>query len=317
MWQDNLKYKLQCPTLKVHDQDMKTVKSQRYLGDIISSSGTYKDCVEDRRNKGWGKVAEIAGILSEMPSTRKVEIGLKMREAKLLNSMIFSTEEWSSISNGEMTRLEQVDMSLLRSLVEGHSKCSRAFILMEFGVLEIRHRITIRRLMFHHHLVTRDSNELIFKVWQKQKEDSLKGDWYQTLEKDFQFISEEIDDEKIRKNLKYMYKKYIKLEVEQAAFQPYLEAKERSKNKMHLLQYKTLGFQCYLTDNSFSHNEFKLLFSLRSNCYSVETNFRKMNKGYLQCIFKCDKNKTQIHVFENCQPIEKKLNCRSKTSVGT
>ena len=199
--------KLQCPTLKVHDQDMKTVKTQRYLGDIISSSGTYKDSVEDRRNKGWGKVAEIDGILSEMPSTRKVEIGLKLREAKLLNGMIFSTEAWSSISNAEMTRLEQVDMSLLRSLVEGHSKCSRAFILMEFGVLEIRHRITIRRLMFHHHLVTRDSKELIFKVYQKQKVDSLKGDWYRTLQKDFEFISEEIDDEKIRITPKNEYKK--------------------------------------------------------------------------------------------------------------
>ena len=130
-----------CPTLKVHEQDMKTVKSHKYLGDIISSTGTLKESVEDRRNKGWGKLAEIAGIISEMPQTRKVEIGLQMREAKLLNGMLLSTEAWLSISDTELTRMEQVDMSLLRSLVEGYSKCSNAFILMEFGVLKIRHRI--------------------------------------------------------------------------------------------------------------------------------------------------------------------------------
>ena len=103
-------------------------------------------------------------------------------------------------------------------------------------------------------------------------------------------------------------KKYIKLKVEKAAFQSYLEAKERSKKKMHQLQYNTLGIQCYLTDSSFSHNEIKLLFSLRSNCYPVKMNFRKMNKWDLKCSFKCDEFETQVHVFENCEPIKKKLN---------
>ena len=157
------KCKIPCPTLKVHTKDMKTVKSQKYLGDIISTSGSIKESVEDRRSKGWGKVTEISGILAVMPNIRKIEIGLKMREAKLLNGMLFSTEAWTSISGAELTRMEQVDMALLSSLVDGHAKCSKAFILMEFGVLKIRHRITIRRLMFHHHIVTRDSKELIKK----------------------------------------------------------------------------------------------------------------------------------------------------------
>ena len=50
---------------------------------------------------------------------RKVEIGLKLRDAKLINGMIYSTESWSKISDKELTRLEQVDMALLLSLAEG------------------------------------------------------------------------------------------------------------------------------------------------------------------------------------------------------
>ena len=185
---NHTKCKMSCPTLKVHKQDVKDVKSQKYLGDKISTSGTIKESVEDRRKKGWGKVAEIAGILSEMPHSRKIEVGLKLRDAKLLNGMLFSTEAWSSVSDAELTRMGQVDLALLRSLVDGHSKRSKAFILMEFGVLELRHRITIRRFIFHHHIITRDSKELINKIYMKQKEDSLKGDWYQTSKKDFKFI---------------------------------------------------------------------------------------------------------------------------------
>ena len=93
------KCKISCPTLKVHKYDMKVVGSQRYLGDIISSSGTLKETIEDRRAKGWGKISDITGILSEMPNSRKIEIGLKMRDAKLLNGMIYSSEAWSKISD--------------------------------------------------------------------------------------------------------------------------------------------------------------------------------------------------------------------------
>ena len=129
------KCKNPCPKLKVHNQVMKSVRSQRYLGDILTESGTIKDSIEDRRNKGWGKVADISGTLSQLPDTRKVEIGLKLRDAKLINGMIYSTEAWSKISDNELHRLEQVDFALLRSLVEAHSKCSMAFILLEFGVM--------------------------------------------------------------------------------------------------------------------------------------------------------------------------------------
>ena len=48
----------------------------------------------------------------------------------------------------------------------------------------------------------------------KQKEDSLKGDWYQTLKKDFEFNDEEILDEIIRKKPKNIQKKFIQNKVE-------------------------------------------------------------------------------------------------------
>ena len=36
-------------------------------------------------------------------------------------------------------------------------------------------------------------------------------------------------------------------------------------------------------------------------------NFRKMDRGNLQCIFQCNVPETQSHIFENCQPILSKL----------
>ena len=48
--------------------NMKNVQSVKYLGDIISVQGGAKANIENRRNKGWGKVAKIVGILYELPS---------------------------------------------------------------------------------------------------------------------------------------------------------------------------------------------------------------------------------------------------------
>jgi hypothetical protein len=47
------------------------------------------------------------------------------------NGMLFSTEAWSSISDKEMDRMEQVDVALLKTLIKGHSKCNKAFYYLE------------------------------------------------------------------------------------------------------------------------------------------------------------------------------------------
>ena len=130
---------------------MKQVQSTKYLGDIITDSGGAKESVEDRRKKD----AEISGIVSEMPDRHKIEVGLKMRDSKLCNGMLFSIEAWSYISDREMDRMEQVELALLKTLINGHSKCNRAFYYLEFGLVPSRYMVSIRRLMFHQHILSR------------------------------------------------------------------------------------------------------------------------------------------------------------------
>ena len=170
-----------CPKLKVHEKQMKSADTVRYLGDIISASGSIRPCVEDRRSKGWGKLAEIKGILSEMPNVRQIEVGLKLREAKIHNGILYNTEAWSNVCLKDLERLEQVDTAALKALVSGHAKCTNAFYYLEFGTLMVRHLVTIRRFMFHHHLLTRQNSELIQKVHFEQKETRNKKYWHQLV----------------------------------------------------------------------------------------------------------------------------------------
>ena len=306
------KCKKRCPELKVHKSIMKRVDTVRYLGDVVSASGSMRPCVEDRRDKGWGKVAEITGILSEMPKIRQIEIGLKLREAKLINGILFNSEAWCNVSDKDMEKLEQVDMAAHRALIGGHkggghSKCSKAFYYLEFGTMMVRHIVMIRRLMYHHHILTRDNSEMIKKVYLKQKEIACKGDWIHLIRKDFSLIEEDINEDQIVNTPKDVYKKWVKEKVKTAVFKEYLKLKEESKKKLKDLHYEELAIQPYLTSNEISIEQKQLLFSLRSKCFSAKMNFKKMNKGNLGCRFHCDSEETQIHIFENCRPIKARV----------
>jgi hypothetical protein len=84
-----------------------------------------------------GKIASIQGILEEVDlGKHRVEVGLLLRKAILVNSLLFTAETWSGVRNSDLVRLEQVDLALLSSLVSGHSKCADEFAYMELGTLK-------------------------------------------------------------------------------------------------------------------------------------------------------------------------------------
>ena len=63
--------------------------------------------------------------------------------------------------------------------------------------------------MYQYNILQTYKNETIIKLYEKQKEHTNKGDWFELLQKDFKFIHEEMDEEKIKGMKKENYKKYM------------------------------------------------------------------------------------------------------------
>ena len=135
---------------------------------------------------------------------------LMLRQALLVSSMLYSAEAWSGITEKQLARLEVVDSSLLRRLTGGHVKCATEFLHLETGTWKLRHHLTYLRLMYHHHILTRDNTETIKKIYIKQKNNFIKGDWFQLLVKDFEFITIEMNEKEISGMSKDTYKKVVK-----------------------------------------------------------------------------------------------------------
>jgi hypothetical protein len=128
-----------CPDVKVHEDNMKSGDQEKYLGDIIHQDGSLKATIAQRRSKGNGIVAEILSILDEIPlGSNKVEIGLMLREAMLINGILFNSEAWHGVTKKDIKQLERIDETLLRGIVKAHSKTPTEFLYLEMGVLPLR-----------------------------------------------------------------------------------------------------------------------------------------------------------------------------------
>ena len=66
---------------------------------------------------------------------------------------------------------------------------------------------------------------------------------------------------------------------------------------MKNVKYLKFAMQEYLQSDIFNHDEKKLFFSLRSMCYPTKMNFNKINRGNLDCVFRCNAPETQTHIF--------------------
>ena len=130
------KQKRNCPVLKVHGDNMQQSNQEKYLGDIIDKSGKNKQNIEKRKAKGYGIVADILAIINEVPLGHwKIDSGLQLRQAMLINGMLFNSEAWHSVTKDDINSLEKVDEALLRGILKAHSKIPIEALYLESGIL--------------------------------------------------------------------------------------------------------------------------------------------------------------------------------------
>ena len=85
----------ECPELRVHKSKMENSDREKYLGDFVDKAGKIRATIEDRQKKGYAIASEILAILNEIPlGQHKMEIGLQLGQAMLVNGLLFNSEVW-------------------------------------------------------------------------------------------------------------------------------------------------------------------------------------------------------------------------------
>ena len=200
-----------CAFLKVEDNDMREEIEEKYIGDIVSASGSNDTNISRRRSIGMGAISDIFAILNEVSmGYQYIEIGLILREAVLMSKILLSAESWHRVSQCQIEKLEEIDNIFLRKLFNCHSKTAKEFIISESGTIPIRFQISGRRLLYWKHILSVDKSELIYRVYLAQKLSPVRGDWITLLEKDKDQFGINLSDEDVKIISKQKFKTFIK-----------------------------------------------------------------------------------------------------------
>ena len=93
---------------------------------------------------------------------------IMMREALLVNGILFNSEIWYNISEKELRELEEVNETFLRRVLKAHSKTAIEALYLELGCIPLRYIIMSRRVNFLFYLMNLNKEELLHKFFQAQ-----------------------------------------------------------------------------------------------------------------------------------------------------
>ena len=260
--------------LRVHDNEMKTVSQATYLGDVLCEKGTIDETINKRSQKALGIISQINSILSTVSlGSFHFDIAMVLRDALFVNSVMVNSEVWHNVQMKHVLSLEQSDLNLMKKILNSHSKTASEAYYLELAKYPLRFTLSKRRLMYLWHLLHRDTNELIYKIYQAQKLNENRGDWVKILnEERFRYGIVESDEE-ISQLSKNKFKKVVQEKIQKFA-NKYLHDLAKTHKKSAKIENKKFVRQLYFADRRFSREDIQLLFALRTRTINVKQNFK-------------------------------------------
>ena len=295
-----------CPQLLVQNNKMKHSEQEKYLGDMIHQNGKQHATIVERISKGYGILANITAILTDIPlGYRKVEIGLELRQALWINGILHNSEVWQELTEEDKKQLNKIDHAILKQIVGSHSKAPTEQLYLETSTLSVTQIISVRRMVYLQTILTRTEGELTRKVYEAMKADPLPGDWINIVKKDFEEINLIISEDQIINMCPLKYKSLIKEKMRDAAFIHLKEIQASHEKGGTTYHENLLQPQKYLVTNKLTNKQKSLLFNLRcQSVRGVRQNFSKMYFGDVQCRL-CNLDiDCQIHIL-TCEALKK------------
>ena len=141
-------------------------------------------------------------------------------------------------------------------------------------------------------------HELVKRVFQAQKDDPKKGDWWEIVKSDLETY--DVTEDELMQLNKNLAKKYVKKKIYTKAFED-LKTLQAKHSKVKDIEYDKYACQEYIKSSKFRCEESTVLAKLRSKTVSdIKSNIRSFSQNDMLCPL-CMKNEdTQEHCLE-CQ----------------
>jgi hypothetical protein len=201
---------------------------------------------------------------------------LILRNALFLNGILTNLEASYGLTDEEITQLEQMDESLMRTILECPMSVPREMLYLELGATPIRYILMCRRLMFYHYIICESDDSLIRTFYLTQRANPVKNDWCLTVTANLETLNIVRSESEIKCMSEYKFNKLVKSSIQKEAFR-YLQQIKSSHSKVLHIQYDQLIMQKYLLPLSMPTQLAKFLFLSRTRMLQVGANFKGSN----------------------------------------
>ena len=228
---------------------MQSVKYDTYLGDILSSDGSNKPNIDNRVSRGFGKIAEIMGILSKLSLGKHYfRIALLLRESLFVSSLLFNAEVWYGLSSSDIYELDKLDRNLLKRICGLPNSAPTAALYLELGVVRLSSIIKARRVNYLHYLVRLPKHEMLSRFFWCQWFAMKQYDWCTYVRQDLVDLELPTGISEIESFSTFRWKSRVKRKLKEFEFKELLKIKDtKSKSKMSMLFYCEFKIQDYFT----------------------------------------------------------------------
>ena len=279
-------------TNQVRNGRIERVPEHKALGTWFDETGDYGINIGKKKEKLQYMISVTKNEASPVNvGIYAIDARLNLAEVVDITSIIYNAEAFHEYKDSEIKELEQVQHTILTGILELPSSSPYYPLLMETGWWTMRGRLSYKKLMLYHNIVTSDDKRVVKNMIAVQKEMNRSTTWYGSIQNEISKYGIELEAET---SIKSKWKKHVKEKINER-----MEAEIREKcysmSKARTVKDDRYEKKEYLCTASFY--ESKKILKARMHMSKLPGNYKgkgegtcplcNMEKGNLEHYFEC------------------------------
>ena len=287
--------------VKFDNFEMKKKMKDKWLGEILHEDGlaaSVHATILDREGKVKGAIREAIAIMEDfrMQKIGGLMGGIDLWEVAIIPSLLNNAETWVEINEMSVTLLEELQNSFIRKIFRTKKTTPKVALTFETGMLPMRLRIMMRKLIFVNDLKMMDTETLAHQVYSEQVKYGFPG-----LAREAESMCQELDLPNIvRVNVdKQEWKGLVKRMAVKKHSEQLDKELEEGYSKLKDIRHEGFGCKEYLETKVIE--KARMAFQIRTKMLDFKANYKNDYK-YKAEKWKCEacgeEMETQAHVLQ-------------------
>ena len=161
------------------------VQKQKYLGFVISSKGDNLENIKEMEKKSFGVIRTIMIKLEKLKLRQYFyECAKIFMNVILRGSILHAGECYYNLTEKQLRRIERIEEKFLRKIFKTSRSCPIVQMYLEFGQYPARFELRKMRCLFLKQILNEDKNSQLYRFFNLQMNNPVKGDWVTTCMND-------------------------------------------------------------------------------------------------------------------------------------